>query len=88
MRFRAEPEDFALEFDERFTNRLTERDFGTLADRNSFGSLLRQAHPTIDHYLPTLTIAGASDEKDDLTFMTGTIDMGSVSMRSFVFHAS
>nr|WP_245510812.1 hypothetical protein [Antarcticimicrobium sediminis] len=38
--------------------------------------------------LPALTIAGASHKKDDLTFMTETINLGSVSMRSFVFHAA
>jgi 4,5-DOPA dioxygenase extradiol len=41
----------------------------------------------VDHYLPALTIAGASDAKDKLTWMTDSIDLGSVSMRSFVFHA-
>ena len=45
------------------------------------------AHPSVDHYLPALTIAGASDARDDLTFMTSSIDLGTVSMRSFVFHA-
>ena len=44
------------------------------------------AHPTVDHYMPALTIAGASDARDALTFMTDAIDLGSVSMRSFVFH--
>lgn len=38
--------------------------------------------------ITALTIADASDDKDDLTFMTDAIDLGSVSMRSFVFHAT
>jgi 4,5-DOPA dioxygenase extradiol len=38
--------------------------------------------------LPALTIAGASDGRDELTFMTDSIDLGSISMRSFVFHAT
>ncbi|WP_106746172.1 4,5-DOPA dioxygenase extradiol [Yoonia maritima] len=82
------PQDFALEFDSLVANRLTERDFSALADRQSLGSLLQMAHPSVDHYLPALTIAGASTEKDQLTFMTDAIDLGSVSMRSFVFHDS
>ena len=54
----------------------------------TLGTLLREAHPTVDHYLPALTIAGAADAKDALTFMTDAIDLGSVSMRSFIFHSA
>lgn len=81
------PHDFALEFDALFADRLAERDFAALADRAGLGPLLTLAHPSPDHYLPALTVAGASDSRDDLTFMTDAIDLGSVSMRSFVFHA-
>lgn len=86
MRAGGKPRDFALEFDTLFANKLTDRDFAALGDRKELGSLLTQAHPTVDHYLPALTIAGASDAQDNLTFMTDAIDLGSVSMRSFVFH--
>ncbi|GGE54309.1 4,5-DOPA-extradiol-dioxygenase [Actibacterium pelagium] len=81
------PHDFAVEFDQLFKNRLEERDFAALTDRAALGSLLRMAHPTVDHYLPALTVAGASDARDQLTFMTDQIDLGSVSMRSFVYHS-
>lgn len=80
------PQDFAIEFDTLFADLLTDRDFGAMASRENLGSLLAMAHPTVDHYLPSLTIAGASDKRDNLTFMTDAIDLGSVSMRSFVFH--
>lgn len=83
----AKPHDFAQEFDALFADRLTDRDFAALADRAGLGSLLKMAHPSVDHYLPALTIAGASDDGDDLTFMTDAIDLGSISMRSYVFHA-
>ncbi|KCV82112.1 Extradiol ring-cleavage dioxygenase, class III enzyme, subunit B [Actibacterium atlanticum] len=82
------PHDFALEFDRLFAERLQDRDFAALADRKGLGSLLRMAHPSVDHYLPALTIAGASDNRDALSFMTDDIDLGSISMRSFVFHAA
>ncbi|WP_149139499.1 4,5-DOPA dioxygenase extradiol [Gemmobacter caeruleus] len=81
------PLDFAQEFDSLFADRLTDRDFATLANRAKLGSLLQMAHPSVDHYLPALTIAGASDGGDNLTYMTDAIDLGSISMRSFVFHA-
>lgn len=84
--FSGRPADFALEFDSLFADRLEKRDLKGLADRATFGSLFRMAHPTVDHYLPALTIAGASDAKDQLTFMTNGIDFGSISMRSFVLH--
>lgn len=83
----ARPHDFALEFDSLFADKLHARDFGALANRDGLGSLLDIAHPSVDHYLPALTIAGASDAGDDLTFMTDAIDLGSISMRSYVFHA-
>lgn len=82
----ARPHNFALEFDALFADKLTARDFTGLADRAGLGALLRQAHPTVDHYLPALIIAGASDGRDELTYMTDAIDLGSVSMRSFIFH--
>ena len=88
MRPGGQPQDFALEFDTLFADRLAQRDFGTLADRKGLGSLLTMAHPSVDHYLPALTVAGASDDRDALTFMTDSIDLGSVSMRSFLFHAA
>ena len=88
LRMNGRPQDFALEFDALFAERLTARDFASLADRAGLGSLLHMAHPSIDHYLPALTIAGASRARDELTFMTDSIDLGSVSMRSFVFHQS
>lgn len=81
------PPEFALEFDARFAERLSDRDYAALVDRKGMGTLLHQAHPSFDHYLPALTIAGASDERDRLAFMTDGFDLGSVSMRSFVFHA-
>ncbi|EAQ43915.1 hypothetical protein MED193_00215 [Roseobacter sp. MED193] len=88
MRRGGEPLEFALEFDALFADRLADRDFAALADAKNLGTLLPAAHPTVDHYLPALTIAGASDARDDLTFMTDAIDLGSVSMRSFIFHAN
>ncbi|MFD2174698.1 4,5-DOPA dioxygenase extradiol [Rhodobacter lacus] len=88
MRMGGRPQDFAVEFDTLFADRLEARDFGKLSDRAGLGRLLTMAHPSIDHYLPALTIAGASDARDELTFMTDRIDLGSVAMRSFVFHGS
>lgn len=80
------PQDFASDFDRLFADRLSARDFAFLANRQMLGPLLNLAHPSVDHYLPALTIAGASNDRDELTFMTERIDLGSISMRSFVFY--
>ncbi|WP_068116406.1 4,5-DOPA dioxygenase extradiol [Tropicimonas marinistellae] len=88
MRMGGRPHDWAAEFDTFFAERLAARDMRALANRESLGALLQIAHPSVDHYLPSLTIAGASDERDDLVFMNDTIDLASVSMRSFVFHGA
>lgn len=86
MRQGGAPLDWATEFDGFFAERLAARDIAALADRSALGGLLQMAHPTVDHYLPSLTIAGAADARDELVFMNDSIDLGSVSMRSFVFH--
>ncbi len=78
--------DFALEFDSYFEDRLTARDMGALVDRKAMGKLFQLAHPTIDHYIPALTIAGAASERDSLTYLTQDLTLGAVSMRSFLFH--
>ena len=88
LRMGGKPHDWAIEFDELFADRLTHRDFSGLADRNKLGSLLKMAHPTLDHYIPALTIAGASDDRDQLTYMNDSFDLGALSMRSYIFHSA
>ena len=79
--------DWAQAFDARFAERLEARDLAALADRRGLGPMLQMAHPSLDHYIPALTVAGASDHRDELIFMNETIDMASISMRSFVLHS-
>ncbi|NPD14851.1 4,5-DOPA dioxygenase extradiol [Xinfangfangia sp. D13-10-4-6] len=86
MRWGGKPYDWAEEFDTFFASQLEARDLAPLADRQGMGNLFRMAQPTPDHYLPALTIAGLADAKDQLTFMNNSIDIASVSMRSFIFH--
>ena len=83
---RSKPEEFAVDFEALFSEKLLNRDFDTISDRSKLGTLLDQANPSVDHYLPALTIAGTTDMKDELVFMTDNIDLGSISMQSFVFH--
>ncbi|MDK3018911.1 4,5-DOPA-extradiol-dioxygenase [Pseudodonghicola flavimaris] len=78
--------DWAEEFDTLFAERLDAGDLELLSNRQKLGPLFQMAHPSADHYLPALTVAGAADEKDELLFLSPKIDLGSVSMRSFVYY--
>jgi 4,5-DOPA dioxygenase extradiol len=80
----APPYDWAEEFDARAAAAIEKRDFKALAEPAGLGQTLRLAHPTPEHYLPVLFPLGVADEKDELSFFNVSIDMGSISMRSFV----
>lgn len=86
LRFEGKPHDWALAFDDFFTERLTDRDFFALAETNAMGSLMTMANPTLEHYAPALAIAGTTDHKEELAFISEGIDLGAVSMRSFMFY--
>ncbi|MCZ4293417.1 4,5-DOPA dioxygenase extradiol [Vibrio sinaloensis] len=88
LRAGGHPHDWAVEFDALVANKLAVRDFTSLADPKMMGSLLSMANPTLEHYIPALTVAGASNSQDQIYTITEGIDLGSVSMRSFVFHGS
>ena len=78
------PYDWAEDFDERAAKAISRRDFRALAKPLSLARTLPLAHPTLEHYLPVLFPLGVADEKDELSFFNASIDMGSISMRSFV----
>jgi 4,5-DOPA dioxygenase extradiol len=78
--------DWAASFDRDLTTALEQRDLGFLGQalERADGRL---AHPTPDHYLPLLYVAGASDERDRASFPVTGFDLGSLSMRSVVLGA-
>ncbi len=43
------------------------------------------AHPTPEHWLPLLYVAGAADPRDSVSFPTEGFDLGSLSMRNVLF---
>ncbi|AEX21722.1 4,5-DOPA dioxygenase extradiol [Vibrio natriegens] len=88
LQFDGKPHDWAIEFDQYVADQLNNRDFKSLADVASMGSLLRMANPTLEHYAPALTIAGASNLKDELIYTSQGVELGSISMRSFVFNGA
>lgn len=77
---RATP-DWARGFDEEVATALEAHDharLGRVLDTDAG----RLSHPTPDHYLPLLYVAGASDAKDPVRFPITGFDLASLSMRS------
>jgi len=79
------PYDWAQAFDHHITSRLDARDFKALAGVSALGQITRMAHPTIEHYLPILYVAGVAKDQEAIQFFNNSFDLASISMRSFVF---
>lgn len=78
------PYDWAVEFDAFVQRNVASGDHQALVDYSSLGAVAQQAHPTNDHYLPLLYTLGASDKGAPLTEIHTGMEMGSISMRSFL----
>ncbi|MBL8011903.1 MAG: 4,5-DOPA dioxygenase extradiol [Flavobacteriales bacterium] len=80
----APPFDWAQEFDAFVGERLAAGDHQALVDYTSLGAVARLAHPTNDHYLPLLYTLGTAGFDEPLTELHSGLEMGSISMRSFM----
>ncbi|MFM8772164.1 MAG: 4,5-DOPA dioxygenase extradiol [Candidatus Kapaibacterium sp.] len=76
--------DWANEFDETSKKLIEQRDFNALANYSALGTAAKMSIPTPEHYLPMLYSLALVDKNEGLSFFNETIDLGSVSMRSFV----
>ncbi len=76
--------DWANEFDAMSKKLIERRDLNELANYTALGSAAQLSIPTAEHYLPMLYALALVDKNEDLTFFNETIDLGSVSMRSFM----
>ncbi len=77
--------DWAVEFDNLVKEQVLKNDPLPLINYQKNARLAQLAHPTNDHYLPLMYTLGLRDPKDEVKFLTETIDMGSISMRSILF---
>lgn len=77
--------DWAIEFDEFVKNSFAKRDHEALVNYSKLGKLMNQAHPSVDHYLPLLYSVALRNERDELKFFNESFDLGSISMRSFIY---
>jgi 4,5-DOPA dioxygenase extradiol len=76
--------DWAIEFDQKSKELIEKKDIESLINYSNLGSAARMAIPTEDHYRPMTMTLGLIEEHEKITFFTEDIDLGSVSMRSFI----
>jgi len=76
--------DWAAEFDELSKELITTRDLASLANYSALGKEAQLAIPTPEHYLPMLYALSLIEADEEIEFFNETIDLGSVSMRSFM----
>lgn len=74
---------WAIEFDWAIRDALKDWDIETLTGGKKISpELWRQAHPTLDHYLPLLYVVGAANQGERISFSHEVIQNGSMSMRN------
>lgn len=74
---------WATEFDEAIKSALIKKDLSVLfGEKGITSALWKQAHPSLEHYIPLLYVLGISEESEALTFLFEGFQMGSLSMRS------
>ncbi len=74
---------WASDFDAYIKKAIETRDFDALINFEQH-QYARIAHPTIEHYLPLLYVAGASYDDDTSRFVYEGMEHGSLSMRSWL----
>ena len=79
--------DWALEFDDKITSFINQRDFEAVKNFQKLGSIAELAHPSYEHFLPLLYILGAMDKNEEITYFNDSFDLGSISMRSLLIQA-
>ena len=76
--------DWAIEFDELSAKAMSNHRLDLLTRPGKISSTASFAIPTDDHYRPMLAAMTLLDSKEQLQYFNDKIDMGSVSMRSFI----
>ncbi len=78
---------WATVFDNFVKEAIEARDFEALIDFEERSPYARTAHPTLDHYIPLLYVAGASFDDDESCFVYEGMEHGSLSMRSWLLQS-
>lgn len=77
-------QEWALEFDKTSKELIEKKDVQSLLHYRNLGNAAQIAIPTEDHYRPMTMTMGLIEESEKITFFNEDIDLGSVSMRSFI----
>ena len=75
---------WAKSFDTFVKEAIVKRDFNALIDFQNRNPYANKAHPTLEHYIPLLYIAGLSRKDEKSQFIYEKIEHGSFSMRSWL----
>jgi len=75
--------DWVIEFDEWAKEKIDSRDFKSLINYESAGTIAKLAVPTIDHYVPMLYSLALIGKKEDLVYTHEEVTFGAMSMRCF-----
>jgi 4,5-DOPA dioxygenase extradiol len=78
--------DWALSFDELVKQKMNDGDFTSLISYEKLGAAARYSIPTDEHYRPMLSALALRSDKETPHFFNEMIDLGSVSMRSFLLY--
>jgi len=76
--------DWAREFDTTVKNLLDKGDDVSLINYEKLGKSALLSIPTNDHYLPMIYILGLKNKGEHVEYIYESLEMGSLSMRSFV----
>ncbi len=87
MQWDGKPFEWAQEFDAFAEKHIASGDHKPLIEYEKLGQTAKLAIPTNEHYLPMLYILGLTGKNETPTFFNEGVDLGSVSMRSFVVDA-
>ena len=79
----AQPFDWAVEFDEKVKENLIRMDHKDLLNCENMSRAASYAVPTLDHYLPMVSVIALQQKSDPLTFVHEGFQNASISMRSF-----
>lgn len=73
--------DWTIEFDEKVKQSFLNFDHNNLINYQKWGKISSLAHPSNDHYLPLLYVAGLQDKNEKVEFVYEGYELGSISMR-------
>jgi 4,5-DOPA dioxygenase extradiol len=76
--------DWAIEFDNTVKDLLNKGDDQALINYGKLGKAASLSIPTNDHYLPMIYSLGLKGAKERVSYLYESMEMGSISMRSFV----